>query len=1184
MATLADCAGCASHEDDVEKGTVEALGAFDMNATTWGADVFVPQNPEASLKNLAEAGGTSAFMARLRSSDKTGIAGTPEDVAARVAQFGENRFPEAPFESWFSIFFDCFKDFILILLIVAAVVSIIIESVENPSKGWIDGVAIMVAVIIVATVTATNDYSKQLQFRKLSKESESLVEIRVLRGGAETTVGVAGVVVGDVVTVDTGAKLPGDGLVIKSNDLRCNEASLTGETDEVHKDAATAPFLLSGTTVTSGTCTYLVTAVGIRSLQGQILRDASAEAEDTPLQVKLDLLATRIGYVGMAVAILTFIAMMIIKATGGATAYTWGAWTVHSFIYGVTIIVVAIPEGLPLAVTISLAYSTQRMLKDKNLIRNLEACETMGNATDICTDKTGTLTENRMTVVEAWAAGSKYVFSSSATGAKAPALTAPRDLPAPLRDLLRDQLSLNSTAGVIRTVEAGGVVREDVKGSKTEGAGLQLVSAMGFAYDALRTAAADTGAVLKQFAFSSERKMMSTIVALPDGRVRVFTTGGSDMVLSRCDRVAALGAGGDVTVRDLTPDAVAGITATVITPMAADSLRTIALAYCDYPSRAAIGEDVLAAPETALTLYAILGIKDPLRAGVPEAVAIANSAGVLVRMVTGDNEITARAIATECGIYVAARNDIVMTGPAFRTLTPALLDMVLPRLTVLARSSPKDKMVLVRRLNGNLPRNREAWEKEHPEASWEADRDRLLPGYYDEWKTARTFVGGEVYKAVVGVTGDGTNDAPALKASDVGLSMGIAGTEVAKEASDIIITDDNFASIVKAILWGRSVYDNVQSFLQFQLTVNVVALLLTFIAAVIQEEPPLNPIMMLWVNLIMDTMGALALATQTPMNSLLLRRPYSSNAFLVNTRMWRHVLIQSAFQLILLLVLLKVAEARFGIDIAFLNASGHHLSGASGAVAEDVVYYKSTFIFNAFVFCQIFNEFNARNLGDRVNIFRSLHREPTFILIILISIGMQAIMVELGADFTKTTGLTGMHWLYSIALAAITFPLGVVMRFVPVCTRPSDFAEYYAAFFNKKMENDLAACAATHPALRKAGAGAGAGEGGINVRAHVAGMPAPAASHRALNLALTMPASPAGSPVAEAPIGNPLSPTNELGMLAGGAPSATTGPGGFASGGGTGIELGAVSVTGPLSSPTAPPTPAVIGEGVPLVH
>jgi P-type Ca2+ transporter type 2C len=504
-------------------------------------------------------------------------------------------------------------------------------------------------------------------------------------------------------------------------------------------------------------------AAALRPVVGLPSRSPPAIRLPQPLNlpsVPISISFLQIGYVGMAAAIATFIAMMIIKATGGGTSAsaTWASWTIAAFIYAITIVVVAIPEGLPLAVTISLAYSTGKMLQDKNLIRHLDACETMGNATDICTDKTGTLTENQMTVVEAWLGGRNYVFSTSLPNVQ---VTQPGSLPTVLRDLLRDQLALNSTAAIVYKEEHG-QRKEEVKGSKTEGAGIKLVNSMGQGvdYQQIRDTYSREFRIIKQFAFSSERKMMSTIVELPDGRVRVFTTGGSDMVLSRCVSQGSLTAdGSSFNNTSLTEADVTEIIRGVIEPMARQSLRTIAIAYRDFPNRAMLPRTVEELPEQELRLYGILGIKDPLRKGVTEAVDIAAKAGVRVRMVTGDNKITASAIAKECHI-LRNETDIVMEGPVFRTMTPAQLDMILPRLVVLARSSPKDKMILVRRLNGNLPSNEAEWKEDHPDGDWATQKDILLPGYYDEWKRARTHVSGNVARGVVGVTGDGTNDAP----------------------------------------------------------------------------------------------------------------------------------------------------------------------------------------------------------------------------------------------------------------------------------------------------------------------------------------------------------------------------------------------------------------------------------------
>lgn len=357
-----------------------------------------------------------------------------------------------------------------------------------------------------------------------------------------------------------------------------------------------------------------------------------------------------------------------------------------------------------------------------------------------------------------------------------------------------------------------------------------------------------------------------------------------------------------------------------------------------------------------------------------------------------------------------------MTGEEFRKLTPAKLDEILPKLQVLARSSPEDKHMLVQRLNGGLmPETREEWEEAHPNRDYATERDLLLPGYKEEWAKSRGGVG-----EVVGVTGDGTNDGPALKAADVGLSMGLSGTDVAKKASDIIIMDDRFSSIVRAVLWGRSVFDNIRKFLQFQLTVNVVALTITFLSALVGYDPPLNAVMMLWVNLIMDTMGALALGTEPPQIELLDRRPYKRDASLISLPMWRNILIQATYQLGLLVYLLNKGPQLYNCE----DGSTHHF----------------TILFNAFVFCQVFNEFNAREIGDRFDPMGALGKSPMFLLVIAFTVLAQWSIVEYGGDFTQTTPLTLEEWRTTVGYGAMSIPIGFIMRLVPVSEDPASFA------------------------------------------------------------------------------------------------------------------------------------------------
>lgn len=948
---------------------------------------------------LAELGGPEAVISGLSSNADTGLNANPADLEERRAYYGSNELPEPEAQGWWEMFFESFQDTTLIVLIVAAGVSLIVGIVEDPRKGWIEGAAILFAVIIVAAVTATNNYNKECQFRKLNAVKDD-VSISVIRESKVEVIPVKQLVVGDIVRVCAGDRVPADGVLVDGSDVVCNESALTGEPDDKAKTTKNFldggdPFMLSGASISSGFGRMIVCAVGVNSRWGRTKAKLSVEAAATPLQEKLDNLAGQIGRGGMTVAGATFIAMIVlwfVHPDWRDPHHTFPEFVLKAFIMAVTIVVVAVPEGLPLAVTLSLAYSTQKMMLDNNLIRVLAACETMGNATNICSDKTGTLTQNRMTVVQGWVAGKIY-----------DQVPTPSGLDQKVVENLAENISINTTAALM----VKNFVTE-VHGSKTEGALLiMLKDQFDIDYISRRAKGFDARRGDKLFTFTSARKRMSVVQNKGDGNARVYTKGAAEVIVSLC--VKYITATGEVKELD---DETRKIVNGKISSMAANALRALALAHRDTKIDHTDPDEA----ERDLVLDAVFGIKDPLRPDVPDAVRICQHAGIFVRMVTGDNIETATAIAAECGIYTDG--GLAMEGPEFRKLTPKQLDEILPRLQVLARSSPDDKHTLVSRLNGfNLPDSKLKWKEAHPLNDYETEKDLILPGMLQEWKDSRVDGVGEV----VGVTGDGTNDGPALKAADVGLSMGLSGTDVAKEASDIVIMDDNFSSIVKAVMWGRSVFDNIRKFLQFQLTVNVVALTLTFMSALTGYEPPLNAVMMLWVNLIMDTMGALALGTEPPSRALLSRRPYKRNASLISNVMWRNIIVQSVYQVLLLSYLL----IRGFHDFNTIEKSTQHF----------------TVVFNTFVFCQIFNEFNARSIGNDFNVFKGLRKNPVFIGIAIFTVIGQGLLVEFGGDFVKTTSLTSNQWVKCILLGALSLPIGGLMRLIPVKESEFDFAK-----------------------------------------------------------------------------------------------------------------------------------------------
>jgi Ca2+-transporting ATPase len=801
----------------------------------------------------------------------------------------------------------------------------------------------------------------------------------------------------------------------------------------------------------------------------------------------------------MVAAVGTFLAMVInIWARHGGHGVLNGF--IDAFILAVTIVVVAIPEGLPLAVTISLAYSTKKMYADQCFIRVLAACETMGNATCICSDKTGTLTENRMTVVEGWFGNIRVTQDKFE----------PTSIPFPVKKLLGEFICLNRTAYFVwKDANGNQLDKPNIIGNKTEGALLMMVKNWGFEYDQIKEKMfrEDRDRV---YSFNSGKKRSTAVVTLEDGTVRVYCKGATEWVLKDC--TAYLDEQGQS--QPLKEEKIAQLEG-FINDMADMALRTLLLAHRDYPSMADMPKDWIDNPPDSsnLTVDCIVGIIDPLRSDVKDAVKVAQRAGVLVRMVTGDNVATAKAIARQCGILT---NGTAIEGPVFRKLSPAEADKQLPMIQVMARSSPDDKYLMVTRLNGHgVPDGKEEWEAKHKlrgalDVSWETHRDQLLPGYREEWEATRP-TGGHI----VGVTGDGTNDAPALKAADVGLAMGITGTKVAQGASDIVILDDRFSSIVKAILWGRSVYDNIRKFLQFQLTVNVVALILVFLGAVADFEPPLNAVQMLWVNLVMDTFGALALGTETPNQNLLDRKPYKRDAGLVSRVMWRNILCQSAFQLALCLTLLykgadwfgitygvgcldykvgsssyvwdpatndKILESSAGdvlmpVSCSSFNECPHkdtsclshpfpyqyldrtdnvtrdsvyefqHLSDFESECLTCAVndYTHNTLIFNTFIWCQIFNEYNSRKFSE-LNVFAGLIEGGfVFPAVSMFSVGMQILLIEVGGEFVKTTPLTLIQWLVTIGLSAGSFVVTVLMKLcIPIKEDPDSFFEHVA--------------------------------------------------------------------------------------------------------------------------------------------
>nr|GEV49217.1 calcium-transporting ATPase 4, plasma membrane-type-like [Tanacetum cinerariifolium] len=903
---------------------------------------FIVRNYD--VKTLHSVGGVPGIAKAVEVNIDKGVKST--DLSVRQDTYGVNKYTENPSKSFFMFVWEALHDLTLIILIVCAVISI---GVGLATEGWpngiYDGLGILLSILLVVTVTAVSDYKQSLQFKDLDKEKKK-ISCHVTRDSCRKKVSIYDLVVGDIVHLSIGDQVPADGIFISGYSLLIDESSLTGESEAIHIDEK-KPFLLGGTKVQDGSAKMLVAAVGMRTEWGKLMETLSDEGEtETPLQVKLNGVATIIGKIGLVFAVLTFLVLTVRFLIDKAMRHELSRWTsgdllsmLDYFATAVTIIVVAVPEGLPLAVTLSLAFAMKKLMDDKALVRHLSACETMGSSTCICTDKTGTLTTNHMVVNKIWVSGKTNDAKKTS------------ELPENVSTVLLQCIFECTGSEVVKDKDG----QTSVLGTPTESAILEYGLSLGGDFGVVRSEIK----VLKMEPFNSKRKKMSVITTLPDGTTRAFCKGASEIVLGLCDKI--INDNGEI---DPLSEEKAKYIASVINEFADNALRTLSLAYIDVEGKFDVQKDL---PENGYTLIAVVGIKDPLRPGVTEAVATCLAAGVTVRMVTGDNINTARAIAKECGILT--ESGVAIEGPDFRNRTEEEKKDLAPRIQVMARSSPTDKLELVKHLRG--------------------------------------------LSEVVAVTGDGTNDAPALHESDIGFAMGIAGTEVAKEQADVIVMDDDFATIVKVAKWGRAVYINIQKFVQFQLTVNIVALMINFVSACITGSAPLTAVQLLWVNLIMDTLGALALATEPPNDGLMNRPPVKRTESFITKTMWRNIIGQSVYQMAVLFV---------------LNFAGKPILGLHGHNATAIL---NTFIFNTFVFCQVFNEVNSRDI-HKINIFRGMLSSWIFVGVMVSTVVFQVIIVEYLGTFASTVPLNWQLWSLSIAIGFVSMPIAVVLKCIPV--------------------------------------------------------------------------------------------------------------------------------------------------------
>ena len=1113
------------------------------------------------IKYFKEKGGILPLLLSLKTDAKQGI--STLSLENRKSYFGSNRIYVKPPPNFADFCIEAISDKMIIILIISSIIEIGISLFNMAFKGennldYLDGISIIIAVVVVVLVGSITNYEKEKKFHSLNDFEQKSAKYNVIRNGMNQYVVSEDLLVGDLVKINYGEILPADMILVEGNGLKIDESSLTGESDSVSKKSyeecldeltnnkkkePSSNLLFCGTNVVEGNGSAIVIATGEHSQKGIIKGtiDNAQEENKTPLENKLNIIADFIGYFGLGSAIVTFIALCIqlvfeyfankenMKLIDIINKF------LKILILCVSIIVVAIPEGLPLAVTLSLAFSIKKLMDRNNLVRKMHACETMGGANYICTDKTGTLTKNEMSVYKILT-GEDVIKLDQNLEMEVGRLDDPIKNDETVRQIREDHnkyfknenywnilkvaiaLNVDCTITQLDYQDINGDKEKCETKNKTDKAFIDFLYRLRSPISVQQNTYLEDPNKYKQFPFDSKRKRMTTFVFNEDfpTNYRLFSKGGGENACKFCDSYMDPETG---EVKPLDKDKKKVIQES-IEEFNKDRLRSLYIAYKDltkdeYINSERANDEGKLVDQHDLIFLGVFGIRDSLRDGVKEAVAKCHYAQVNVVMVTGDNIVTATAIAKECGILgpevdlnhlgpneieqdPEAMNDNkrkqdyinellktkprAITGNSFYTCVGGLICEVCQKDTNLCKC-PKTAA------------EAKEWANKRQEEPKPVKKDVIRN--MDNFKTitnnlnvmARSqplhkyalVLGLRSLKNVVAVTGDGTNDAPALSKSDVGFAM-FAGTDIAKEASDIVIIDNNFSSIVTAIIYGRNIYDNIRKFLQFQLSVNFCACLIVFICACIGNETPLTPIQMLWVNLIMDSLGSLALATEPPYEELLKRAPTKRSESIINGRMWKHISIQSLIQIIVLLILYLIAPDFIKEDDLVRRAENYVINYCYGKmpggndpdyiiygteskwsaddkiVASDKKYCGSyearqslsvafkeysnvnggtvhmTIIFNVFVIYTLFNQINCRMIDDSFNIFKRMQRSLLFPLITICEMGLQAIIVELGRNIfhVANDGLTGAQWGICFGFSAITFVVSIICKLIPL--------------------------------------------------------------------------------------------------------------------------------------------------------
>ena len=1114
------------------------------------------------IKYFEEQGGISKLLQKLDTDEKNGI----KSIENREEYFGSNKIFIKPLPSFYSFLKEALEDKMIIILIISSIVEIgislfnIFIKNETNNMDWLDGISIIIAIIVVVTVGSVTNYKKEMKFHDLNNFENQNTKYDVIRNGNMQELHSDDLLVGDLVKIYSGDILPADMVLIEGNNLKIDESSLTGESTSVKKNSykicleeinsgvnnPSSNILLCGTNVIEGNGTGIVIAIGEYSQKG-IIRgtiDNAQEDNKTPLEVKLNSIADLIGYFGLGSAIVTFIALiiqLIIEYFKTAEmSFSEGLGKVlRILILCVSIIVVAIPEGLPLAVTLSLAFSIKKLMDKNNLVRKMHACETMGGANYICTDKTGTLTENKMQVISIITTDEVIDYNQNKAKENKLSLKEISENNDYL-EILKQSIGLNVDYSIKTIFEQKKILEEDKDiyeaKNKTDKAFIDFLLKYEINIDTEINQKFLTKNNFQKLPFDSQKKRMSIMLqndSYPTG-YRLYTKGGAENSLIYCDKYINNKTGKISNFTEEEKDFINN----QMNIMNKKMMRTLFIGYKDitkedYNKGFIPDENNIYIDQKNLTFISIFCLRDSLRENVSESVIKCHQAHVNVIMVTGDNLMTATAIGKECNILPhfidlekLTKNEIELnpseindkekkenhinelllnkpysiTGNSFFTAIEGIYCETCGKDSPLCKCaktefeanelSKKEK----NNINNKIGIKKDAIK--NIENFQKLTKNLLILARAQPLHKYALVLGLKSLGNVVAVTGDGTNDAPALSKSDVGFAM-IDGTDISKDASDIVILDNNFSSIVTAIIYGRSIYENIRKFLQFQLTVNFCACFLVFICSCIGNETPLTSIQMLWVNLIMDSLGSLALATEPPYDDLLHRYPTKKSESIINVTMWKHILTQSIFELALLVFIYIygpdfIIEDKkdilnshlelyncFGIlpgDVypeqnynyildgrenkwsktSYINLnrienddfgckkflSAESSSWGNFSLYDSFDYYNfeygstthMTLIFNIFVLYTLFNQINCRILDDSINICSRINKGIMFIIVTSCELVIQILIVQFGFGIFHCVkgGLSFSQWKISILFSLTTFVFNFIIKFVPL--------------------------------------------------------------------------------------------------------------------------------------------------------